>query len=115
MGYLNLNCFEKTHAIITQFAFLEALFLEAIAQLKVYPKSGPLPIAKRWHEWLDKGSSGTSMGSNRVRFYDKVIKGAKEVFTHTVAYFQRTDRASRLEAQQQQLPAITMQSAVKAW
>ena len=70
---------EEEQALTRPYAFLEALFTEAVKELKAYEKRDTSEIALAWYEWMSHGATPTSVGTNRTAFYDRVIEAAEVV------------------------------------
>jgi hypothetical protein len=70
---------EELPALTRHFAFLEALFLAAVQELKSYKKGSPEGIARRWYDWISYGATPTTVGTNRTEFYGRVIEHAAKV------------------------------------
>jgi hypothetical protein len=66
-------------ALTRHLVFLQALFKEALHELQSFKEGTPEEIALHWYNWMKEGSTVDSVGTNRVRFYDRVIAEARVV------------------------------------
>jgi hypothetical protein len=82
--YLTFSFEAEGPALTRHFVFLEALFNLAVEELKTYSKGTPAEVALRWYKWMSRGATLTSVGTNRARFYDRVIETARCVYYGSV-------------------------------
>ena len=65
--------------MIRPLVFLEALFTQALNQLKTYKKGTPSHVALTWYTWMSHGATHARVGPNRAAFYDGVVEYAAKV------------------------------------